>query len=85
MTVETKEADTEQNLLATEQSVVMQTAMTTVSDSLDTVEELVRLLMDCGSARSYMAEALSKRLHLKPGKVTEISLFTFGSEKPKIV
>ena len=39
--------------------------------------------MDSGSQRTYITENLAKRLNLKKKATEEITLVTFGADKPK--
>ncbi|CAG2192995.1 unnamed protein product [Mytilus edulis] len=68
----------ENSLLSSGDIVLMQTAQTTVSKT-----EVVSLLMDSGSQRTYITENLAKRLNLKKQATEEITLVTFGADKPK--
>ena len=45
--------------------------------------QTVRMLLDTGSHRTYITETLAKELNLKRGKVSDLSLVTFGSRKPQ--
>lgn len=42
-----------------------------------------RLLLDCGSQRSYMSSRMAEQLGLIPDKEDLLIIYTFGSEKPK--
>ncbi|CAG2200378.1 unnamed protein product [Mytilus edulis] len=53
--------------------------------SSDTCNEEIRLLLDSGSQRTYVSETLAKKLRLKVESVEEVSVITFGSDKPKLV
>ncbi|CAG2200059.1 unnamed protein product [Mytilus edulis] len=59
------------------------TAQTTVSNTEVNETEVVRLLMDSGSQRTYITENLANRLNLKKKATEEITLVTFGADKPK--
>jgi hypothetical protein len=39
--------------------------------------------MDSGSQRTYVTEDLARRLNLRIGPSEELSLITFGADKPK--
>ncbi|XP_063530100.1 uncharacterized protein LOC134741297 [Cydia strobilella] len=41
-----------------------------------------RLLMDCGSMRSYITNRLAKDLEIKKDKEVDLIVYTFGSNKP---
>ncbi|CAC5424646.1 unnamed protein product [Mytilus coruscus] len=73
----------ENSLLSSGDIVLMQTAQTTVSNTEVNETEVVRLLMDSGSQRTYITENLAKRLNLKKKVTEEITLVTFGADKPK--
>ncbi|CAG2200106.1 unnamed protein product [Mytilus edulis] len=73
----------ENSLLSSGDIVLMQTAQTTVSNTEVNETEVVRLLMDSGSQRTYITENLTKRLNLKKKATEEITLVTFGADKPK--
>ncbi|XP_063404266.1 uncharacterized protein LOC134687739 [Mytilus trossulus] len=73
----------ENSLLSSGDIVLMQTAQTTVSNIEVNETEVVRLLMDSGSQRTYITENLAKRLNLKKKATEEITLVTFGADKPK--
>ena len=45
--------------------------------------ELVRILLDSGSQRTYVTENLAEKLHLQRESDEEIKIVTFGSDKPK--
>ncbi|CAG2200307.1 unnamed protein product [Mytilus edulis] len=59
------------------------TAQTTVLNTDVNETEVVRLVMDSGSKRTYITEHLTKRLNLKKKATNEITLQTFGADKPK--
>ena len=63
--------------------VLMQTARADIKSTTYGYRHSIRLLLDSGSQRTYIAESLAKKLNLKMGKMDEIMLVTFGSEKPK--
>ena len=59
--------------------VLMQTARADIKSTTHGYRHSIRLLLDSGSQRT----SLAKKLNLKMGKLDEIMLVTFGSEKPK--
>ena len=61
----------------------MQTATADISNPVSGKIQNVRMLLDTGSQRTYITDALAKKLSLKKGQESEINLVTFGSEKPK--
>lgn len=72
----------ENALLSYGEMVLMQTATADISNSINGQIQSVRMLLDTGNQRTYISEALAKKLSLK-GEESEINLVTFGSEKPK--
>ena len=71
--------------LAIEETVLMQTALTEVSNTSSTRTEQIRVLLDSGSQRTYITEELAKTLMLEGGDEQESHLVTFGSTSPKII
>ena len=70
-------------MLATNEEVIMQTAITQVQNP-ETQEILtVRVLLDSGIQRTYMTENLKKDLKLNSNVVDNTSVHTFGNKKPK--
>ena len=75
--------ETESSLLVSGEQVLMQTALTDVVN-LNTSKKLsTRLLLDCGSQRTYISEDLVNKLQLVPNNTEILTVFTFGSTKPK--
>ena len=71
-------------LVSSGETVLMQTAMSSVKNPRDNMmTQTVRILLDTGSHRTYITESLAKELNLKSGRVTDLSLVTFGSKKPQ--
>ena len=75
--------ETENALISSGEIVLMQTAQVTMENPVDRRQESGRILFDSGSQRTYITESLARKLNLKLGEMNEISLLTFGSEKPK--
>ena len=76
----------EENVLVTSgEMVLMQTAKTEIKGQRNTKGEIVRILLDSGSQRTYVTEALADKLQLKREKEEEIKLVTFGCDRPKTV
>ena len=73
----------ENALLSSGEIVLMQTATADISNPVNGKIQNVRMLLDTGSQRTYITEALAKKLSLKKGQESEINLVTFGSDKPK--
>ncbi|XP_060557731.1 uncharacterized protein LOC132718121 [Ruditapes philippinarum] len=65
--------------------VLMQTARTEILNSHNDKRAKVRILLDCGSQRTYITEKLAEKLKLKKEKMEEIKLVTFGSKDVKTV
>ncbi|VDI78452.1 Hypothetical predicted protein [Mytilus galloprovincialis] len=76
---------TEPSFLSSGDIVLMQTAKTVFTNTSDTCNEEIRVLLDSGSQRTYVSETLAKKLRLKVESVEEVSVITFGSDKPKLV
>ena len=72
-------------LISSGEIVLMQTAKTEVKNPCTNKSDVVRILLDSGSQRTYVTEKLAEQLHLTKDKEEEIKLVTFGSEKPKSV
>ncbi|XP_070550260.1 uncharacterized protein [Ptychodera flava] len=75
----------EKAMIASGEMVLMQTATTRIQNPTSSLADTVRILLDSGSHRSYITEKLAKKLKLKFGKVEEIYLVTFGTEKTKVI
>ena len=72
-------------LVALDETVMMQTALTTVSNPSTHASTVARLFFDSGSQRSYISSDLAQRLHLRASKQEVISLATFGSNTPRTI
>ena len=66
-------------------TVLMQTAKTVVHNPSKLKTEEIRLLLDSGSQRTYIIEALARKLNLKYEAIDQASVVTFGSDKPQTV
>ena len=66
-------------------TVLMQTAKTVVHNPSKPKTEEIRLLLDSGSQRTYITEALARKLNLKYESIDQVSVVTFGSDKPQTV
>ncbi|CAC5425230.1 unnamed protein product [Mytilus coruscus] len=84
-TTESVSLTTESSFLSSGDIVLMQTAKTVITNMSDTCNEEIRLLLDSGSQRTYVSETLARKLKLKVESVEEVSVITFGSDKPKLV
>ncbi|XP_060552386.1 uncharacterized protein LOC132713726 [Ruditapes philippinarum] len=77
---------TEENaMISSGEMVLMQTARTEILNSHNNKRAEVRILLDCGSQRTYITEKLAEKLKLKKEKMEEIKLVTFGSKDVKTV
>jgi hypothetical protein len=65
--------------------VLMQTAGTCVKNPKSSVSQQVRVLMDCGSQRTFITQRLADALVLNCEKEENISLITFGNENPTVI
>ena len=72
-------------LVALDETVMMQTALTSVSNPSTHASTVARLFFDSGSQRSYISSDLAQRLHLRASKQEVISLATFGSNTPRTI
>ena len=63
----------------------MQTAKTFVVNPSSTEKTQICILLDSGTQRTYITVKLARKLNLKQKAMEEISVITFGSDKPKIV
>ena len=75
--------ETESSLLICGEQVLMQTALTDVVN-LDTSEKLsTRLLLDCGSQRTYISEDLVNKLQLVPNNTEILTVFSLVLQSPR--
>lgn len=75
----------ENTLIASDQSVTLQTA-TVEMQSLDKkIHVNARLVLDSASQRSYISESLSHHLNLKAVGHEKLTVNTFGSGPPKLI
>ena len=72
----------ENGLLSVGETVLMQTATAHIENPYANIASKVRVLFDTGSQRTYITEKLAKNLKLKLGTTDELSVVTFGKEKP---
>ena len=63
----------------------MQTAKSEVKNPTKSKSEIVRILLDSGSQRTYITEKLATQLQLTREKGKEIKLVTFGSDTAKTI
>ena len=72
-------------LISSSEIVLMQTAKSEVKNPTKSKSEIVRILLDLGSQRTYITEKLAEQLQLTRGKEEEIKLVTFGSDTAKTI
>jgi hypothetical protein len=75
----------ENALVSIGESVLMQTATTEVKKPGGEVSMKTRLLLDCGSQRTYITESLANKLGLKTDRVEELNVVTFGNAQSKVL
>lgn len=76
---------TENAMVSSSEMVLMQTASTDVKNGKTGASQQVRILLDCGSQRTYITQRLADTLGLKGEKEENIKLITFGNKTPTIV
>ena len=81
MAPETERA--ESSLLISGEQVLMQSTLADTVNLKTSKKQSTRLLLDCGSQRTYISEDLVNNLQLMPSKTEILTVFTFGSTKPK--
>ena len=60
-----------------------QTALADTVNLNTSMKQSTRLLLDRGSQRTYISEDLVEKLQLRPNNSEILTVFTFGSTKPK--
>ena len=75
----------ENALMSSSEMVLMQTAKTEIKNPNSSARQCVRVLLDCGSQRTYITSGLAQKFGLKGEREQSIKLVTFGSEKPTII
>ena len=78
----------ETNLVATEERVIMQTAMIDLENGKDEengTKQNVRVLLDSGSQRTYISKGITDKLKLTPIDKIFLTIYTFGTTKPKCI
>lgn len=68
-----------------DEMILMQTVKTEVNNPYSEKAEIIRILLDSGSHRSYVTESLAKRLGLTIEGTEEINIMTFGCNSSKKV
>ena len=74
---------TQTSLVAMGEQVIMQTAMAEACNTTEELSSKIRLLLDCGSQRSYITQYLARKLKLKEIGMNHLSIYTFGTTKAK--
>ena len=83
---DTNKEDTKENVMVSHgETVFMQTANAEVRNPETTSATNTRLLLDCGSQRTYVTETLVKRLNIKTEGTEELRVFTFGKADAKVI
>ena len=72
-----------QPMLTAGVQVIMQTALIEAMDLDQSKSEIMRVLMDNGSQRTYITEEIVKKLKLTTEGNIKLTVFTFGGSKPK--
>ena len=80
---ETIHTTKEASMVAVGEQVIMQTATVELVNPLCESTERTRLLLDCGSQRSYITQELAERLKLKHIAKNYLTIYTFGTVKLK--
>ena len=78
----------ETNLVATEEGVIMQTAMIDLENGKDEengTKQNVRVLLDSGSQGIYISKGITDKLKLTPIDKIFLTIYTFGTTKPKCI
>ena len=73
----------ENTLLASDEQVLMQTATAEVDDLQKSRKHTIRLLLDTGGQRSYIAEQLAERLQLQSKGTETLTVYTFSTSAPR--
>lgn len=75
----------DENVLLASESVLMETTRAEILNPHKYVSRKVRILVDCGSQRTYIPERLATELNLNREEETEIRVVTFGSTTHKVI
>ncbi|XP_057305140.1 uncharacterized protein LOC130642082 [Hydractinia symbiolongicarpus] len=73
----------ESGLISVGEKTVMQTALVQASNPTNATFMETRILLDCGSNRTYITKELSEKLQLKEIDKETVTTYTFGCKKPK--
>lgn len=72
-------------LISSGEVVLMQTATCQINNPANSKSDIIRLILDSGSQRTYITEKLAEQLQLTRENEEEIKLVTFGCENPKTI
>jgi len=75
----------ENAMLSHGETVFMQTAQTEIQNPKSTASMTTRIMLDCGSQRTYITQALVNKLGLKKEHDKERRVYTFGGEEAKVL
>ncbi|XP_060588499.1 uncharacterized protein LOC132743919 [Ruditapes philippinarum] len=76
----------EENVMVSHgETVFMQTASSTVKNPDTSSTANTRILLDCGSQRTYITQRLVNKLGLKQEGVEELKVLTFGSTHARVI
>ena len=75
--------ENESSLLVSSEQVLMQTALADTANLKTSKKQTTRLLLDFGSQGTYISENLVHKLQLMASNTEVLTVFTFGSTKPK--
>jgi hypothetical protein len=79
------EQNEENAMLSHEESVFLQTALTDIQSPTSNQNVKARILLDCGSQRTYITQSLADKLRLKQQYVEEFHVFTFGGKDARVI
>ena len=75
--------EAERSLLVSGEQGLMHTALASTVNLNTSMKQSTRFLLDCGSQRTYISEDLVEKLQLRPNNSEILTVFNFGSTKPK--
>ena len=75
----------ENAMVSVGESVFMQTATSEVKHPKTSASVTTRILLDCGSQRTYITQSLANKLGLKEERTEKLKVVTFGSSQSTIV
>ena len=80
---QTKEEETNTNLVNANTPVLLQTASAIISDTAEKKSCQIKILLDTGSQRTYLSEGIVKKLNLQPYSSREMTVRGFGDVEGK--